>query len=359
MADSAVTKTLSGILTSDPERIFNDLAENVAALVGVAVSIQPLASDAGTLGPIFGNKSVYLFPIEDQSGSAISALVAMDIPGAACTGGALIMMPADAIKQVLQTQKVPEMLHDSVGEVANIIVGAMQQVIGKDLGGTADLRRGASFRQIKPGKWPALLHEIDKSGEWAAAAGKILFEQDEKGTILLACVGAAASDAGTASSTKVTGGHAAVPDAAPAAGTTTASPEAQHAAHGPLGAGDLSAVAAGLKVQVAGFPADSAAVALRSTLEHFGVRTLAMHAGLSTHQPDVMFVVSRSHIDLKLRLGAISASGRRPTLLIACSDRPTREIVMAARQESADDFLVLPADLERLRAILSRAPAAV
>ncbi len=349
MAENTATSALAGILSTDPERVLNDLAENLAALVGVAVSIEPLRSDAATLGPIFGNKHVYLFPIEDQASTALSACVAMDIPGAACTGGALIMMPADAIKQVLQTQTVPDMLHDSVGEVANIIVGAMQQVIGKQMDTPPDFRRATNFRQEKSGTWPALLQEVDKTANWVVVAGKILFEQEHKGTILIA----SSSEAVAASAaTAVTGSAAsrtAIGDAAIASPIAVAPPS--------ISLGELAAIVAGLKVQVAGFPADSAAVSLRNTLERLGMHVFPLHAGLTANQPDVMFVVSRSHTDLKLRLGAIAGSGRRPALLIACSDRATREIVLAASQGVADDFLVLPADLERLKVILSKAPA--
>lgn len=349
MAENPSTSALAGILSTEPERILNDLAENLAALVGVAVSIEPLSSDGVTLGPIFGNRPVYLFRIEDQAGSALPACVAMDIPAAACTGGALIMMPDDAIKQVLQTQTVPDMLHDSVGEVANIIVGAMQQVLGKQMDAPPDLRCAANFRQEKCGMWPALLQEVDKQGNWVVVAGKIRFEHEDKGSILIASCSGAVVDPALAGAKTTAAPHPAVRE------STIASPAA--AATPSISLGELAALVAGLKVQVAGFPADSAAVSLRNTLERLGLHVFPLHAGLTANQPDVMFVVSRSHTDLKLRLDTIGGSGRRPARLIACSDRATREIVLAASLGVADDFLVLPADLERLKAILAKAPA--
>lgn len=345
---TVTTDALATVLTQDPERIFSDLAENVAALVGVGVSIETLPSDAATLGPLFGNKNVYLFPIEETAQQPLPALMALDIPGAASMGGALIMMPADAIKQALSTQKIPDMLHDSIGEVANIIVGAVQQILAKDRGGTVEFRRGMNFRQFKPGKWPALLHEVDKTLPWSLAAGRVLFDGEEKGVLL---VGSATPDGASVA-------------AAPSAGEATAgigaaehgSSDATRPSTAPLPIADLGAVPSGLKVQVAGFPADTGAVALRQLLERFPVQLLPLYAGLTTVQPDLLLVVSRSHTDIKLRLGALAQSGRRPAMVIACSDRPTREIVLAARVGGADDFLVLPADVARVKQLLVKVP---
>jgi hypothetical protein len=329
LASGSATEVLAGIIVNDPDRVLNDLAESLAALVGVSVSIEPVATDPSSLAPIFGDKQVCLFRIEDQQGAAIPACVALDLPGAVGTGGALIMMTPDAIAETLTTQKIPDTLHDSIGEVAKTIVSTLGQVIGKQSGNTPELRR-AEIRQIEAGTWPGLLQDLDKSAQWLMVAGKIKFAEEEKGTILIATSGASPAEAKAGAETVES---AAVRPRAPSGAPTGAIP-------------------AGLKVQVAGFPADSSAVSLRETLEALGVVVLPMHAGLSTQQPEVIFVVSRSHTDLKLRLGAINASGRRPAVVIACSDRPTREIVWTSRKNSADHFLVLPADLDRLRALL-------
>ncbi len=348
MAENSATRALAGVLSTGAGRILDDLAGNLTALVGVTVSIEPLVSDTASLGPIFGDTEIYLFPIEDQNKTALNSFVAMDIPGAACTGGALIMMPADAIAQVLETRQVPDMLHDSVGEVANIIVSAIQQVITAELGEQPDFHLGANFRRMTPGKWPALPHEIDKATNWVISAGKLLFEKEAKGTILIGCAGEAGTIAPAGSGSASVIGSAAMGDAGDSVSIGSAARASDDS--------DLGAIDSGLKVQVAGYAADSSAVTLRSTLERLDVKVFPLHAGLTSSQPDVVFVVSRSHTDLKVRLGAIGASGRRPTLLIACSDRPTREVVLAASQGLADQFLVLPADIERLKSLLSKVP---
>ena len=95
----------------------------------------------------------------------------------------------------------------------------------------------------------------------------------------------------------------------------------------------------------------------------FGLRTLLEECGVTVGRArprccegEVLFVVSRSPTDLLVRLRSLAAPPLRPALVVACSDRPTRDLVVAARNGHADSFLVLPTTREKLAALLAQAP---
>jgi FixJ family two-component response regulator len=52
---------------------------------------------------------------------------------------------------------------------------------------------------------------------------------------------------------------------------------------------------------------------------------------------------------------SLISEGERPPLIVACSDRPTRDLVLSARHCGADDFLVLPTTRKRLLSVLAGA----
>lgn len=409
------------ILRNEPEAVVHMLAENIEALVGRKVTGQLLAWDGQEIAKAFGEKSLYIFPIEDFQATSMNAFLVMDLSSAVHTGASFSLMGPEQVKEVLYKNEIPEILHDSIGEVANIICGAVANFIRmRAPSGAPEFRRGTNFRKIEAGPWPDMLRQYDPAIPWDLAAGTLSLEGEPIGAILLGssggkkgriCLGreegvineAAGDDPQyvdgipdpeaeipkegaespadgsiSAEEPASTGGQtegavrkaqaapkpaAHTPAIKPAARKTVVSrPEARPPsgptppAHEPT-----QALPPGVVVQINGQPADPAFIGLRVSLESLGAQILPVYAtGSPKDQAAALFVVSRSAVDLASRLDTASRSPFRPGLIIACSDRPTHDLVVASRRAGASTFIVLPAHPSRLFDLLGNlAPAAV
>jgi hypothetical protein len=380
------------IIRRDPDAVARVLAENVQALVGGKVDMQLVPRNGPEFAQLFGERELYVFPIEDHHGTPFPSLLAFDLPAAVYSGGAFSLMGPEQIKEVLASGEIPEVLHDSVGEVANIICGAAVHMIRNRVAEAPQFRRGAAFAKKSVGAWPALLAEFGPRVPWEIVACRLSAEGEGRGAIFFA-----ASDGQKGRVTKeeiiavagpgpepesdaeqeegddiplVAGGDADeeapseplphAPGSKLESREDDADDESMPARAPRLAEAPTGDALDGLRVLVTGHPADPAAAALRSTLEGTGVRVLPAFTTPAQDgaPPDALFVVSRSPVDLRIRLERVP-QGRRPPLVVACSDRPTRDLVMAARGAGADDFLVLPTTVERLRGLLGRVPVSV
>ncbi|MDQ7088952.1 MAG: hypothetical protein Q9Q13_14345 [Acidobacteriota bacterium] len=437
---------LARLMREEPETLLKVLAENVEALVGHSVEIQPLDLEGDELASIFGGSQVYVFPVEDHQSGPLPSLLLLDLVGAVHTGASFSLMGAEQVKEVLETGEIPEILHDSVGEVANILCGAAVNVLREKMPKAPEYRRGADFEVITPPPWPGILARVDASHPWDVIAGRIIIADEPKGALLLAssdrtqgmisaeqiaqaskgAVSGGADDDNTADAPKdpqagpgaadseapadpggvgaATGAQAPrqpqeTASGPPADARATADPSAPQQA-GPAAQGDRSSgespapgqaapasgggdsdqapgaapgtasgavpdaesgaggaareALAGRRVLLAAHPADPGAFGLRGMLEECG-------ATVGQARPrccagEILFVVSRSPTDLLVRLKSLAAPPSRPALVVACSDRPTRDLVVAARNGHADSFLVLPATREKLESLLSQVP---
>jgi hypothetical protein len=346
-------QVLAGFIEEDGQQLLETLAENVASLVGHDFELKALPDGSDELASAFGKRRIYLFPLETQQGEAQPALMALDLKAAVHVGAALSMMGPEQVKEVFQSGEVPEILHDSIGEVANILCGAAVNAVREDGGSSIALRRAADFRALRPRAWPALLEEVWPQATWTLKAGRIVLDGEDRGGLLIAAaVAVPESEAGDEEPAS---------DAAPAEtragdGADAARDEPAAAARG--AATSEEELPPDLEAAIAGPPGDTTLMQLHRTLESVGlaaIHSFPLRPG-TTAEPSVLFVVSRSPTDLKVRLGAIDRLGPRPDLVVACSDRPTRHLVVAARAGGADDFLVLPAERARLKRLLSRLP---
>ena len=392
------------IIRRDPDAVAKVLAENVEALVGSKVSLELVPREGPDFAALFGDRELYVFPIEDHHGNPFPSLMAFDMPAAVYSGGAFSLMGPEQLKEILKTGEVPEILHDSIGEVANIICGAAVHMIRGKVAEAPQFRRGAAFRRVRVGPWPALLAEFGPRVPWEIVACRMSLAGEERGTIFFAASDCEKGKISKEEIVAVAGpgpeleslpgwsddappeddiplsaqgdGVPEIPDesavapppareaAAPAHPAHPAPPPQQQPPPRPAPPAPQAEPDAegppmeGLRALVTGNPADPAAAALRSVLESVGLHVLPAFAPGQDQQapPDAMFVVSRSPVDLKIRLERTPA-GRRPGMIVACSDRPTRDLVVAARGGGAEAFLVLPATAERVRSILARLPA--
>ncbi len=389
---------LAKLMREESETLLKVLAENVEALVGHSVEIQPLDPEGEELASVFGEAEVYVFPVEDHQSGPLPSLLLLDLTGAVHAGAAFSLMGAEQVKEVLETREIPEILHDSIGEVANILCGAAVNVLREKMPKAPEFRRGADFETITTPPWPGVLARVDDSHPWDLIAGRIMIADEPRGALLLASsdrvqgivkpeqilaaaggqpggpeaekgetpatdeTGAAGAPADVVSSTEpepaagALATESATEEPEPAAVTTAAAPpttaasdETEEAA----GAATLS-VPEGVRVLLAAHPADMGA---------FGLRTLLEESGITVHRArarccegEILFVVSRSPTDLLVRLKSLAAPPLRPSLVVACSDRPTRDLVVAARNGHADSFLVLPTTREKLAALLAQIP---
>ena len=107
--------------------------------------------------------------------------------------------------------------------------------------------------------------------------------------------------------------------------------------------------------KIHGWPGDPLHLHLSEIVERLGAKVLPFDASASDGSPaTAALVVTRSAADLQIRLDKLTSSESRPSVIVACSDRPTLQLVSIARKHGADDFLVLPGDDETLRAALTR-----
>jgi hypothetical protein len=378
------------IIRRDPDAVARVLAENVEALVGGKVNMELVARDGPDFATLFGDRDLYVFPIEDHHGTPFPSLLAFDLPAAVYSGGAFSLMGAEQIKEVLNSGEVPDILHDSIGEVANIICGAAVHMIRGKVAEAPQFRRGANFRKTHVGPWPSLLAEFGPRVPWEIVACRLSMGGEDRGTIFFS-----ASDGEKGRVTRDEIIAVAGPDPNPPEAPVEEEDVALDGSTPPAADGEQSAPASdleqydeseeekdeqeapparrptppsaaapgqdnnvsGMRALVSGHPADPAAAALRSSLEAIGVHVLPAFT-IPTEQasaPDALFVVSRSPVDLSIRLERVAVT-RRPAIVIACSDRATRDLVVVSRNAGADDFLVLPAVPDRLRGLLSKVP---
>ena len=354
--DRTPPSVLARLLRGDAGALAGLMRESLEALVGRPVRLDVLRSDHPDLAELFGRRDVFVFPFVDREGGPLPMFLALDRPAAVATGAAFSLLDADRSRQVLVSGEVPAVLRDAIGEVAGIVAGTTARLVrARSHEGTPAFCCGREMRRITPGAWPALAGEVDAHVPWDVVGFRLTIEGTAAGALLLGSserwegpIGPGSEeDADTAEvlveDPTIGGGGCAEPAGAPAPFQT------QDARAGPP-----PAIPWGIRVQIVGNPSDRAVAALRATLAEVGCQLLPVHsAGAVGPQASAVFVVSRSPVDLRLRLVSTTAT-RRAALIIACSDRPTIDLVAAARAGAADSFLVLPADKARLRSLFQR-----
>ncbi len=354
--DKAPPSILARVLRSETEALAGLLRESLEALVGRPVQLEALPADHAELPGLFGGRELFVFPFVDADGGPLPMFLALDLPAAVATGAAFSLMNAEQAREVLASGEVPEVLRDAIGEVAGIVAGSAGKIVrSRAPEGTQAFSRGDDVRRLTPGAWPALVGEIDRGLPWDVLGFRLTIEGAESGALLLGSSDrsegpirlAPGEDVDTnevLAEEKGDGGAERVePDGASAAASLPHDP-----------ASPMSEIPRGIKVQVVGNPSDRAMAALRATLAEAGCQLLPVYSsGGAGQQASALFVVSRSPIDLRSRLESAIAK-RRAGLVVACSDRPTIDLVRAARAGTADSFLVLPADRARLRYLFQR-----
>jgi len=185
VADDA-TRLFTRLLREEPDVILQILAENVGSLVGAEVEIDPIHEDEAQLRETLGNKDLYFFPITDHQENRTTALLIMDLPAAVHAGAAFALMGPEQVEEVLETGEVPDILHDSIGEVANVICGAAANVIREKSGQAPEFRRAADFKKVHAGPWPSILGDINGDVPWEFVAGRLTLKGEDRGVILFA-----------------------------------------------------------------------------------------------------------------------------------------------------------------------------
>lgn len=301
------TETGLGRLPCGAGQLLGALGESLSSLTGRELGVDP-AGDEAREG--FGQRPVYLFRI--SAGEERIALLALELEVAVLAGGALAMTDEETQKQVCESREVPPELHQSIGEAARLLAAA----VGKACG--LEVRVGDDFELATPGAWPAVLTAGGGGEDWAAAVGIVTEGEDRLGAVLLA--------------------------AAPGGAEAGAEPEPQ---------GERTYEH--LLVQITGPPADPSQVALAEVVRACGARLVPLYSEPEPgERPDVLLVVSRSPSDLATRLRKLASTPAPPRMVVACSDRPTRDLVVEAKANGAGDFLVLPPPRERLAALFAR-----
>jgi hypothetical protein len=355
--DTTPSGILADVLRGDAEALSGLLREALEALVGAPVRLAPLRAGHPELGARFGTRELFLFPCEDAEGEVLPMFLALDLPAAVATGGAFALMSPAQTRAVLASGEVPGALREAIGEVAGIVMRTIARLVrARAPRGTATFARGTQVRRLAPGPWPALVGVAGPARAWDVLGFGLTIDDAECGSLLLA---ASAGDGREGPIRPIPGtdletteipqdddtidgsGRIGRPGAAPPVPATECGAAPQ-------------AIPPGVRVEIAGDPSDRATATLRATLAEAGCSVLPLgSAGRAGLQASVVFVVSRSSIDLRSRLEAASAL-RRPALVVACSDRPTIELVRTARAGAADSFLVLPADRSRLGSLFQR-----
>jgi hypothetical protein len=389
-------------LRKHPAEILGMMGSNVEALTGQTVEVRQLDISSDELSKRFSGRQIYLFPIADHASNPLNALLALDFSGAVHTGASFSLMGAEQVKEVLKSKDVPEILHDSIGEVANILCGAVLDYVRENSEENPEFRRGDTFELIRPGPWPDLLSRIGSGVDWQVIGGELLLEGEEKGALLLAAgepkseqdagdqpaeasepgEAAASGGPGTVTTPPATGAEEAGPEGAaadspaesarqgsapadtPAAGgpepESRDTPSSEAASPGPPPASsspqrELSPSALqSLRVVLACRPADPMALDLKEQLARLGVSHVQVASGRVS--ADVAIVISRSATDLEARIRAIAESDAPPALVVAASDLPKPELVKAASKAGVGGFLVLPASSAQLKGLLARVP---
>lgn len=382
---------LARLMREEGEKLLDSLAQNLEALLGHPVKLEAIDPRDEAVSQSFGGAPVYVFPIEDQQSHPLPSLLAIDFGGAVNAGAAFSLMGAEQIEEVLSSKEIPETLHDSIGEVANVLCGAAVNVLRDLLPEDPDYHRGSHFELVEAAAWPGLLSRVDASLGWDLVAARLLIDGEKKGALVLAAsagaegmirpeeIAAAASVDSEATDPPPEAADAdsvsADPEVAPSPAAAVDPPEVRESKAEDGGAASRMSGEAmdeagekadtgenagtgpcqGLSAQLAAHGADAGALGLRSLLEKCGVTVRS--AQTSEAQSDALFVVSRSPTDMVIRLESLARPPQRPSLVIACSDRPTRDMVVAARSAGVDAFLVLPTTRDKLTELLAKIPS--
>lgn len=354
--DRTPSSILARVLRGEAGALAGLMRESLEALVGRPVQLEVLPADRPVLCRLFGGRDLFVFPFVDGNGGPLPMFLAFDRPAAVATGSAFGLMSAERADAVLASGEGSEVLRDALCEVAGMLAGAARRMVrSRAPSGSESFRCGHEVRRISPGAWPALIGEIDHRVPWVVLGFRLTIEGTDAGALLFGSSDrwegpidpGAGEDADTAE--------------VPAEDLTIGGGERPEWADAPapFQVQDactlrLPGIPRGVRVQVIGDPRDRAVAALRATLAEAGCELLpAYSAGGAGRPPGAVFVVSRAPIDLRTRLESAIVH-RRAGLVVACSDRPTIEMVREARAGAADAFLVLPADRTRLRRLLQR-----
>jgi hypothetical protein len=338
-------------LRGEASALAGQMRESLEALVGRSVQLERLPPDHPDLPRLFGERDLFLFPFTDREGRPQPTFFALDRPAAVLTGAAFSLMTHDQVRRALASGELPATLLEAIREVAGILAGAARRILrSRQAEGITGFDCGHEVRRLVPGPWPAIIGEVDPGVPWDLLGFRLVIEGKAIGAILI----------GSSDATEELAGPSADDEDA----DTAEVPVAELALEGGVGSGSAGTSAPpreedeatrpvrdiphGIRVQVVADPTDRTAAALRAALAEAGCLVMPVYSSTGPGaQPSVVFVVSRSAVDLSSRLG-VAAAKRRAGLIVACSDRPTVELVRAARTAAADSFLVLPADRTRL-----------
>lgn len=340
----ATTTSLARLIDEKPAVVLGALAESYRAVVGVDLKVRPLSNDEHALSTRFGEARVTVFPLLESHARSPQALLVFDRRAALFAGGSFTMMSHEQIRSLAeQNAPLPAVVDESLPEVASLLVDAVASALATEMGESRTWQiTGGVHIDAEP--WPALLDEFAPPGApWRLASARLSFRDDECGTVLLAAI----DQDGSASKLMSAADRTRADALASALEAVVFAP----AAKDPNG----QAVPAGLLALIAAPHGDLAARQLRQRLTRMGV-------GVSRHRrweegartPDLLFVVCRSASEAHLKLQDVHQRPERPPMVVVCSDRPTRELVVAARRGHADGFLVLPPETVRLEEILAR-----
>jgi hypothetical protein len=354
--DRTPPSVLARLLRGEAGALTALLRESLEALAGRPVQLEALRADHSELSQLFGGRDLFVFPFVDGDGGPLPMFLALDHPAAVATGAAFSLMSADQARAVLASGEVPAVLLDAICEVAGIVAGSAGKLVHSRAPGPARaVCRGQDLLRITPGAWPALVGEIDYRVPWDVLGFRLAIDGAEAGALLLGSSErlegpispASEEEADTAEvlidDLAIGGERRAGSDGAPAPASVRDNPPER-----------LPGIPRGIRVQVVGDPSDLATANLRATLAEAGCQLMPVYsAGGAGPQASALFIVSRSPLDLRSRLESALVK-RRAGLVVACSDRPTIDLVRAARAGTADSFLVLPADRARLRYLFQR-----
>ncbi len=367
---------LAKVMRREPEALARAVAQGAETLFGRRASVELLKPGGPTLAALFGGRKLFVFPLRDDRGAACPAFLTMDSTAAVRCAAACASSSTAQVKMLLASGAVPNSLRQALGQAASALCAAASAVVRARKPEAAELRRGSVCKEMAVGPWPALLVQFSPRAPWETVACRLIVAGENCGAVLFAASDGRRADATDESAdTAAPSGECAatapvddgpvrasrpkseaIPDPNTAGGCTAAvGPDdpARRADDAPAQPGATQPC-----VLVMGQPTDPATAWLETSLKEAGTSVLAGIAALvrSGRHPDALFVVSRSPTDLAARLASALAGGR-PAMVVACSDWPTRDMVVAARNAGVDEFLVLPTAPERLRSILDRALA--
>ena len=353
---------LARTLRESPLDALSAIGESLETLVGRKVETAPLERDGADMARLFGDTELYLFSIENESGRLQKALIALTLDGAIRSGGTYSMMSGTQIENAIESGEVPQILHESVGDVASVLCDAVSaRVRERDLE-ALPFRRGSEYRKTRVSAWPGVLAEFDASQEWELAAAGLSVDGEDWGAALFAALASGSSvSANSEGFEELSRLLMPNPDedeetyhtGIAIVGQESFAPAEDRCTTGPsMPVEETSPV--GMNTVVAGPTSDPGSLALREMLQKLGCSVKATQTYKAGITPlDMLFIVSSNAVDLNVRLDELAGRGR-PERIIACSERSTREMVLAARRGRADAFLVLPTEESKLRRLIAK-----